>query len=249
VASRAEAIRAPAPASSPGFGAAVRAALSDAFYHSWRLVPANIVWAMTAIAVAGVGILSPVGILILPLLAVPTAGIFRITTRIVRGDAVSFWDAIAAWREDVWTSLALGVAFTAALVVLGANTVIGLTGASPLGWALATLAAWGLVVTWLFAWTAWPIVTDPARADQPLRARLRLAGLLVLAHPIRLGAVGLALAAFLALSTIAIVALVTVSVSFAALVPSRLVLPAADRLEASLAAPATGIAAPPDPLG
>jgi hypothetical protein len=76
-----------------------------------------------------------------------------------------------------------------------------------------------------------------------------LAGLLVLAHPIRLGAVGLALAAFLALSTIAIVALVTVSVSFAALVTSRLVLPAADRLEASLAAPATGIAAPPDPLG
>jgi uncharacterized membrane protein YesL len=248
VASRAEALPAQARTPSPGFGAAVRAALSDAFYHSWRLVPANIVWAVTAIAVAGVGILSPLGILILPLLAIPTAGIFRITTRIVRGDAVSFWDAIAAWREDVRASLALGVAFTAALVVLGANTVIGLTGASPLGWALATLAAWGLLVAWLAAWTCWPIVTDPARADQPLRARLRLAGLLVVAHPVRIGALAIGLAIFLGLSTIAIVALVTVSVSFAALVASRLVLPAADRLEASLAEPAPDVRRP-DALG
>jgi uncharacterized membrane protein YesL len=248
VASRAEALPAQARTPSTGFGAAVRAALSDAFYHSWRLVPANIVWAVTAIAVAGVGILSPLGILILPLLAIPTAGIFRITTRIVRGDAVSFWDAIAAWREDVRASLALGVAFTAALVVLGANTVIGLTGASPLGWALATLAAWGLLVAWLAAWTCWPIVTDPARADQPLRARLRLAGLLVVAHPVRIGALAIGLAIFLGLSTIAIVALVTVSVSFAALVASRLVLPAADRLEASLAEPAPDVRRP-DALG
>jgi hypothetical protein len=50
------------------------------------------------------------------------------------------------------------------------------------------------------------------------------------------GSLGLILAALLVVSTIAIVALVTVSVGFSALVASRYVLPAADRLESQLAA-------------
>jgi uncharacterized membrane protein YesL len=244
VASRAEALPAPARASSPGLGGAIRAALTDGYYHSWRLVPANIVWAVTAIAIAVTALVHPLGIVLLPALAVPTAGIFRVTTRIVRGEAVSFWDAIDAWRSDLRTSLGLGIAFTIALVVLGANTVIGLSGATPLGWAHATLAAWGLLVGWLWAWTAWPILTDPTRADQPVRDRLRLAALLLLAHPVRIAGLGLALALVLARSAVAIVALVTVGVSFAALVASRLVLPAADRLEDRLATSARTIAAP-----
>jgi hypothetical protein len=57
----------------------------------------------------------------------------------------------------------------------------------------------------------------------------------VLAHPLRFAGLGAALAAFLALSTVLIVALATISVAFSALVASRFVLPAADRLEARLA--------------
>ena len=224
----------------PGLGAAIRAALSDGYYHSWRLVPANVVWAMTAIAIAAVGIVTPLAIALVPLLALPTAGVFRVTTRIVRGEAVSFWDAVDAWRTDVGRTLGVGLAFLLAAAVLGTNTILGLGSDSPVGWATATLAAWGLLVGWLLAWTAWPIVVDPARADQPLRARLRLAALLVLAHPVRIGVLGIVLAAFLVLSAIAIVALVTVSFSFAALVATREILPAADRLETELAAAGRG---------
>ena len=126
------------------------------------------------------------------------------------------------------------------------RVVSGLASASPLGWGLATLAAWGLLATWLLAWTAWPILVDPARADQPVVARLRLAALLVLAHPIRIGLLGIVLGLFLAVSTLAVVALATVSVAFSALVASRFILPAADRLEARLASDEAVNAPTPD---
>jgi uncharacterized membrane protein YesL len=224
---------APLPAATT-IGGAFRAAARNAYYHSWRLLPANVVWAVTAIALATAILVSPLAVVLVPLLALPTAGIFRVTTRIARGEAVSFWDAVDAWRTDVVRTLALGAGLVAATVVLGVNLVTGLGSASALGWALATLAAWGLLAAWLFAWTAWPILVDPARADRSFAARLRLAGLLVLAHPVRIGALGLALAVLLVVSAVAIVALVTISVSFAALVASQFALPAADRLQARL---------------
>jgi hypothetical protein len=221
----------------PSLGRATREALQDAYYHSWRLLPANVVWAVAAVALATAALVAPAAVLLLPLLALPTAGIFRVTTRIARGQAVSFWDAIDAWRMDVRSTLAVGAVIVAASLVLTANVFLGLGSASPLGWALATLAAWGLVALWLLLWTLWPILTDPRRAGQPARARARLAALLVLAHPIRIGALALVLALFLAASAIATVALVTISVSLAALVASHVVLPAADRLEARLGRP------------
>ena len=218
----------------PSIGGAIRAAGRNAYYHSWRLLPANVVWATVAIALATAVVVSPAAVLLLPLLALPTAGIFRVTTRIARGQAVSFWDSVDAWRTDVGRTLAFGAGLVLATVVLGFNVVTGLGSASALGWALATMAAWGLVATWLVAWMGWPILLDPDRIDRTFRDRLRLAALLVLAHPLRIGALGAVLALFLAVSTFAIVALATISVSFAALVASQFALPAADRLEARL---------------
>jgi MFS family permease len=247
VASRAEGERATAstaPAgvadalpAGPGLGSAVRGALQDAYFHSWRLLPANVLWAVVAVALATAALVVPAAVLLLPLLALPTAGMFRVTTRIVRGGTVTFWDAIDAWRIEVRSTLAIGGLVVASGLVLTANVFLGLDGASPLGWALATLAAWGLVALWLLLWTLWPILTDPDRAGQPVRDRARLAALLVLAHPIRIGALALVLAVFLAASTVAIVALVSTSASLAALVASHVVLPAADRLEAKLGRP------------
>jgi hypothetical protein len=89
-----------------------------------------------------------------------------------------------------------------------------------------------------------PPRTAPVRTADRLAAPRRsaarqLAGLLVLAHPVRLAVLGVALAIFLLASTIAIVALVTVSVVVAALIATRLVLPAADRLDERLRFAAT----------
>jgi len=223
------------PTAAPSLGGALLAALGDLYYHSWRLVPANVVWSVVAIAVVVVLLVVPSGFVVAPVLALPTAGIFRMAALIARGDAVSFRDALAAWRTETLPQLALGAALLVAVVVLAVNLASGIVTGSVLGWAFATLAFWGLLATWLFAWTAWPLIADPRRAAWPFGARLQLAGLLVLAHPVRIGALGLLLAAFLVASLVAIVALVTVSVVVAALVATRLVLPAADRLDERLA--------------
>jgi hypothetical protein len=240
VASRAEAFVAASagndvagPAASlPG---AIRTALSDLYYHSWRLVPANVVWSVVAIVVLVVLVVSPYGVVAMPFLAVPTAGLFRMTDRIARGGPVSFWDSVAGWRHELGTTLAFGAALGLLGLVLTVNLVSGILADGVLGWGFATLAFWGLAGTWLFAWAAWPLLADPWRAAWPARERLRLAGYLLLAHPVRLAALGLFLLVLLVASAVAIVALLTVSVAIASLIASRFVLPAADRLDARLA--------------
>ena len=239
MASRADTVAQPAAAApvvapQPSLGGATRTALADLYYHSWRLVPANIVWAVVAVVVLVALALLPVGYLLAPILALPTAGIFRMTARIARGEAVSFWDAIRAWRTETWTELGLGAALLVATLVFSVNIASGIVLGTVIGWALATLAFWGLAAAWLLAWTAWPLLADPRRALWPARFRLQLAALLVLAHPVGLAMLGAALAIFLAASTVAIVALITISVAVSALIATRLVLPGADRLDERL---------------
>ena len=229
----------------PSVGGAFRRSIQDAYYHSWRLLPANVVWSVAALLLLAAILVTPLAVLLAPLLALPTAGMFRIATRIVRGEAVSFWDAIDAWRRDVRATLVAGAATTAAAVAFFSNVITGLSSASPLGWGLATLAAWGLIALWLLAFALWPILVDPRRAGRPATDRARLAALLVVAHPFRMAALAVVLTLFLAASTVAIVALVTISMSLAALVASRYVLPAADRLEADLARRRTSAIATP----
>ncbi|HEU4571888.1 MAG TPA: hypothetical protein VFR93_04320, partial [Candidatus Limnocylindrales bacterium] len=59
-------------------------------------------------------------------------------------------------------------------------------------------------------------------------------GLLVLAHPFRLGVLALVAGVLLVVSAVLFAALVTVSLAFVALLAARYLLPAADRLEARL---------------
>ena len=80
------------------------------------------------------------------------------------------------------------------------------------------------------------MLVDPARSDRPVRARLGLAARVLLADPIRFGALGVAAGVILLVSTILTAAVLTISVAFLALVACRSALPVADRLEALPAA-------------
>ena len=82
------------------------------------------------------------------------------------------------------------------------------------GWAFATLAASGLLGIWVVGFPLWILLVDPERADRPLRDRLRLAVLLVLAAPGRMVTLGLLLLIVLLISTVAFAALLTISVSY-----------------------------------
>ena len=226
------------PAARTRLGGAIRASFTDYYFNSMRLVPANVVWGAGLVGIVLVALVWPLGgLLLLPVLALPTAGIFRLAARIVRvAPDPGMRDVLWPYRHAAGSTVALGAALVGATVVLGTNLVTGITGQGELvGWALATLAAWGLVAVWAGAFVAWPLVVDPARDGQPLRAKLRVAAGVFLLHPTRIGALAVFVALATVLSTILTAALLTVSVAFIALLACRVVYPSADRLDLAMA--------------
>lgn len=216
-----------------GLGALVRTSLSDFYFHSLRLVPANLVWGGTAIVLIVIGLASPVlAILLSPLLAIAGMVVFQVAAGVVRRDpAISIREAIADVPRWWTAAIALGIASVLVAGVLVTNMITGLASAEPIGWALATLAGWGLIAWWTWLVIAWPLVVDPARAGRPLGDRLRLAATLALARPGRFGALGLLVAVIVLVSTIMTAAVLTIGVAFVAVLASNAVYPIADRIE------------------
>jgi hypothetical protein len=168
-------------------------------------------------------------------LVLPAAGVVRLAALIARGEPASFSDALDAWHDRPLRTLGLGAVMLLAGTVLVTNAVGGVFSTSMLGWAIATLATWGLVAGWCWLWCFWPILLDPRRPEERWQDAARLAGVMLLAYPWRLAALGLTLGILLLLSALAFLLLFTVSLAVAALAACRYVLPAADRLEAGLA--------------
>lgn len=228
MASRAELVTAPA---APTLAGAMRSALTDFYFNSGRLVQVNVLWGAGVVLIVLAALVWPFGALVLtPLLAIPTAAIFRVAAAIVRNDrAVSVREALAATRADARPTLLLGLAFVALVVILGSNLVVGLTRSEPVGWVIGTFAAWGLITLWCGALVAWPLMVDPHHAEWPTSGRLRLAGALLLAHPVRFGGLGAVVAVIVVVSAILAAVLLTTAVAYIALVACRYVFPAADR--------------------
>lgn len=216
-----------------GLGSAVRQAAADFYYNSWRLVPANLAWAAGLLLLLLGGAGNPLLALALsPLLAFPTFGLFRMAGLIHRGNGVSWGDSLSAWRAMWPRILVLGVAVVGAAIVFVTNAAVGILRQDVVGIAIATAAAWGLLAMVILGAIVWPLAADPDRADRPFREIVKLAALLAFGFPIRFAALSLLLLIVLAVSTALFVALLTVGIAFVALVATRYVLPAADRLEA-----------------
>ena len=214
-------------------GPSLRLAVDDLYHHSPRLVAANLIWGACLLAWLVLVAAVPLTILAVPLLGIPTAGVFGLAGRIVRGGPVSVGDALRPWRDArlARDATVLGALVTYPAIVLGTNVLAGLSTGSPLGWAMATLAGWGLVATWLLAWIAWPVVLDPAAATVPLVDRLRLSAAVAARAPGTTAATALVLAIVVVVGLVLVVALLAVAMAFAALIATRRVLPVVDRLE------------------
>ena len=216
----------------PRIGDAIRAAAVDFYFNSWRLVPANALWGLGLILIIGFAFVWPPGsVLTAVLLGLPTAGIYRLAALIVRERPVSFSDSLAAWREFLRPALVVSAAAVGITIVLSVNLIVGVTSLDPISWAVGTLAGWGLLVTSAIALLIWPLLVDPVREGQPLVERLQLAGTLLLVSPLRVAALLLLMWAVFVVSAILFAALLSISIAFIALVTTRYVLPAVDRLE------------------
>ena len=223
-------------ATGPSLGGALRLGATDFFFNSWRIVPLNVLWGVVFLIALGLAVfVHPLAALtVLILTAIPLAGLARLGSRATRGVSVDFADAWEPIRARPRAVLVAGTGFVVVIVILTLNLIFGFALGNALGWAFATAAGWGLVTAISLGFTLWPLLTDPERDTAPSRAIVRLAGLLVLAHPFRIAALALILGVLLVISAVALAALVSVSVGFVMLVAARYVLPAADRLEARL---------------
>jgi uncharacterized membrane protein YesL len=216
-----------------GLRSAFRTAAIDFYYQSIRLVPANVLWGIgllgiLAVAMAGGPIVTLVAC---PFLAIPYVGVARLAALTARGRDVVLSDIWRAYRQFGLPALGIGAGATLGVAILGSNVIVGATAGGLAGWAFATLAASGLLAIWVVSLPLWILLVDPERADRSLGDRLRLAVLLVLAAPGRSTALALLLTIVLFISTVAFAALLTVAVSYTALVAARYLLPMSDRLE------------------
>jgi hypothetical protein len=226
VASRAERRVPPAPR----LGSAIRAAVTDIYLNSWRFLAGNLIFGVGFLALlAGLTFGLAGWLLAIPLI-VPAAGCMRMATTLVRDGHTDFGEFLSVVRRP-WTALGLGGAQLGVTAVLVVDLALGLSWNHPAGVFLAVSAGYALLVGWALACLVWPLVLDPERENDPLRARVRLAATLLVAHPIRLGTIALLVGATLAAATVAIAALLTIALAFAFCVLARYVLPAADRLE------------------
>lgn len=209
-----------------------RDALTDLYFNSWRLVPANLIWGFVLLGVLAVSVAFPPALVLLVLLAVPTAGLHRMAALLARDEHAGFSDFIEGMRRYAAPAVAIGLAAALLAAVFTTNVVLGVRAGNPPGWFLAVMALYGDVALATFLISVWPVLVDPHRDELSLRRRLTLAGLIVVARPIRLLALLAIVMVILALSIVVLGAIVLVSAAFVSLLATRTVLPMVDAMEA-----------------
>jgi len=214
--------------------------LVDFYFNSWRLVPANIVWGVLLLLILVATLQFLAAVVLVAVLALPVAGIFRMAALLTRGAPAGFGDFITGMRRFAAPAIALGIVSTAAGAVFTANIGFGLSQGSIIGGIFAVLALYADLALAMYLVAAWPILVDPVRETMSLRDRLQLAFYVLASRFGRLLALTLVILAILIVSTILFAALVTISVAYVSLVATRYVLPAADRFEGRATVPIAG---------
>jgi hypothetical protein len=204
--------------------------VSDFYFNSWRFLGANILLGalMVAFVVGSLG--SPWGLLLVVLLVLPAAGTMRMATRLVRDFHTDLGDFAEVVRHP-WPALGVGLAQLAVTVVLVGDILIAAAWRSWPGTFLLIGALYALIALWTYAVVAWPLLLDPERDAEGVRSRLRLALVLFLVHPVRIGLFALLIGALLVLATFVIMPVLTFAVGLLWLAIARYVLPLADRIE------------------
>jgi hypothetical protein len=208
----------------------LRQAVGDLYYNSWRFLGANMLVGLVLIVVVLAAVGSAWLLVLLPLASVPAAGTMRMATCLVRDGHADFSDFLDVVRRPVM-ALVVGYLQGVIVLILVVDLWIGSVVGEFLGMVLTLSAAYGLLILWAYAAAAWTLLLDPERDGDPISARLRLAGVALVAHPIRVGGYLLLVGLVLGLSALVIAPFLTFTLALAWLAIARFVLPVADRLE------------------
>jgi uncharacterized membrane protein YesL len=208
----------------------LREATSDFYFNSWRFLGANVLIGALIVGILFASAWHPLGLLLGTLLVLPAIGTMRMATRLFRDFHTDLGDFAESVRRP-WPLLGVGLVQLAVIVVLVGDILIAAAWRSWAGTLLLVGAGYGLLALWTYALVAWPLLLDPERDGEPLSARLRLAFIVILVHPVRIGLFGLLVGGVLAISTALVAPILTFAVGVAWLAIARYVLPVADRIE------------------
>jgi hypothetical protein len=173
---------------------------------------------------------SVAGNLAFVLLSVPAAGVMRMACTHIRGGTARFTDFVAVVRST-WVIVMVAAVQLFAMLLLVLDMALGIAMSTLLGAGLAVVSFWLAVLGWSLAVAAWPILLDPEREELAFRARLQLAGTVLLAAPLRMVGLGALLAVILALEVASVAIILGIGWALACLIAAHAVLPLADRVE------------------
>jgi hypothetical protein len=213
---------------------ALRTSLTEFYFNSWRLAPANVLWGVVLLVALFAGPATIVGASLLILLALPTVGIYRMAALIARGRPAGFADFVDGIRRFWLPAIAIAVLGAALVLVFATNVATGFHAEHPVGWFLSAMALWGLVGLAMLLIALWPLLVDPEREERSARQRLLLGGLAVIGRPVRLLVLTVIVAVLLTISTVLFALLIMVAIAYVALVSAHVVLPMVDELETRL---------------
>lgn len=206
------------------------AAARDLYFNSWRFAPANALWGACVLGLAALALYaSPLWLAAAPLLALPLGGLVAMACTVVRGEPLSLTDLPRLARAVAGRSFPLGLIALGAGTVLATNLLAGLRSGSLSGLAVGLAALPGLAALGVLLPVWWTLACDPASALR-LRRALALGAALVLAAPGRALALALLAGLVTLVSAALVVGLLTIGLSYAALVCAHAVLPAAGAL-------------------
>lgn len=208
----------------------LREAASDFYFHSWPFLGGNLVLGALGIGFVICSLASPWGLSLVVLLVLPAAGIMRMATRLIRGFHTDLGDFAGVARRP-WPILGVGLIQLVITVVLLVDILIAAAWRAWPGTILLVGALYALLALWVYALVAWPLLLDPERDAEGLRSRLRLALVVLLAYPVRIGLFAMLIGAVLVIATVAIAPIITFAIGLAWLAITRYVLPIADRIE------------------
>jgi hypothetical protein len=210
--------------------AAAAEAVRHLLDHPGPLILANVAWGAVALVTwLAAAVSPPLGIALAVVLAWPAAAVAQVACRVVRATDVSLGSAVR-WPIRRPAVAVMGAIAVMCAVVLTVNIQGALARGDLLGIAFATVAGWGLVALGVVASVAWPLLGDPRRSGAGVTDTLRLAVAVTLVRTPRIAGACLLVWGFLVISTVLAAAILTVSVSIAALFLARVVLPIADTL-------------------
>lgn len=200
--------------------------------NAWRFLVANLIFGVIFVVMATYGSRTPLAYLLAIVLILPVAGLMRMAAVQVRTrEGARMSDFVSPMRRP-WHILLLGIIQLVIGLVMWIDVVVGLGSGQWLPAILAIGALYLLLALWSYSLIAWPLLLDPLRDGQPIRARLALGVQVLLASPMRILAFAILSGTLLGLATAAIGVVVTVALALIWLSIASFSLTLVDRFEA-----------------